>query len=420
MAELADSMIPQANPMAQFQQGAESGMATGMDWATQKAGLDLKQQTVNDQLANTKLMQDKFHVEVGKQKMAGYDSFASLPNDSPLKKVKAAQWKDNWTQPGMPDAMTEDQADQHIAAANDPAIQMWWNKMYDSLKSSDPQTQQAGYIGAGTRLFNSDADPEMFKNYAQNLAMIQAAHYKAQQTDDRQATRISAQELNKSLSSAQTATANDQNVLGTIKRLHDIADAVKSGKIVGTAQVLNSLNTEKTKVEMGSNKLTEGSMERGRSNSVDAYLSNKLSQVANMPKDANIKAFADQLEKESDAVGSQYQKDIDTHHEMLREGMSDYPQAQKGLDRTFGALRKNVASPEVLGQWDGLNKYKIAPAKADKKDTPPPPVDTKSLQAAAQFKQAYDKMTDPAKKKIYLQKAIQQFGQDAVSKVGMQ
>jgi hypothetical protein len=422
MADMSDFVAQNTLAPNAIQQ-ANQGTQSGMDWAARKAGLDIQQQQVQNQMAQTKLYQDEFKFKVGNQMMDEYNQILPMKNGK-YKNQLLQNWQDKYTQAGFPPH------DSYLAAAQDESYSKDVGDVLSSMKNigvTDPDTFKK-VVSNFPMGVQQPLLIDTLKSNMEAAKMVAMMNAKNQATDQRQQTRISAGEINKSLGMAQSATSNDQNVLGAIKRLHDTADAANDGTLVDTKQLLNSLNTEKAKVEMGANKLTEGSMERQRSESIASSIAGLIQKVSNAPQSANIKGFADQITKEADVLGSQYMKDIDTHHEMLREGFSDYPGAQKALDNTFGALRKNVASKGMLGQWDGLDKYKIKPQDASQngndnstsQSSTTPTIDPMMLRQAGAVKQMIDKEADPKAKAALIRVAKKKFNSDILSKVGIQ
>lgn len=152
-----------------FNQGAQSGA----DWAKAAASLSLQKEAIENQKANHQLMVDEHNFNVNKQIMDEYDAFASMPNDSPVKKEKAKQWKANYVQSGR---TTEDIADQWIAGANDPKIQQYWNQLTDGL--SDLANDQPGafkkIVSGAAPLFKTPMALNLFKDLTDKLMMMKA------------------------------------------------------------------------------------------------------------------------------------------------------------------------------------------------------------------------------------------------------
>jgi hypothetical protein len=158
---------PATNP---FNAGVQ-GVQEASDWAAQQSTIDIKRQQLQMEQEQHQLMKQEFHAKLGSQMMDSYNDFAVMPNESPLKKVKARNWKDTYTNAGV---MKPEDADEFVAAAQDPQIQQDWQKLYTNVKDvNDPNFSKQLLAGA-VSLFGGKAGLTLFKDTNDKILMAQA------------------------------------------------------------------------------------------------------------------------------------------------------------------------------------------------------------------------------------------------------
>lgn len=416
------NLAPQQNPFM----GPEQGLNDASTWAHNQATVTLGMQQLKQEQAAQQQKVDEFKYKVNGDMWTGYNKFAGMTKGA-LKTTLSDQWKDTYSRMNQihPDTgINPDKADQYIAASQDPEIQANNAALAKSIQdiAADRPDAHRNYILNLTKIMNTQDAATFSKDSFDKIEMFKAMQARGAGYIQGIDKKIDAQQTDKAISTTESALKNDRLVLGSVKRTHDVFDATASGKIVDSKQILNSLNLEKQKVELGGQRLTEGSQERSRSDSYLSGLTGLISKVENKPASADIGAFAKQILGEVDAMRDQYMKNIDISHNALAAGFQEYPKAKNAVDAMFGSVRKDFAKKEMFGEWAGLDQYKIATkaneAAPQAATTSPAKTKAAKLQQAAGVKQKYDAEQNPAVKQAILQRAQKEFDADTLGKVG--
>lgn len=364
-----------------------TSVATGAQWAQGQAALDLKKQSLQMERQQHDEMKRQFQIKVG-QDLHAMIGDAVTEYEGPVKKAKIAAIQQFAEQAQIQLDPTQ------VASWSDETYKPPLGKLFKLVGATDAQSAAGeAYFSSVIPHIGQKASLSEIEKALSAMSIANAKQMQITAGQNRTTERISATETNKALGMAKQGSDNDLMVLGAVKRLNDQFDAVVSGKLVDRNSLLNAMKLEKSKIEFGTGRLPMGVVERQGGESTAGWISQKIEQLTNAPAGANIQEFAKQLVGEGKTLQGQYMQDIDTHHEMLREGFADYPKAQQSVDRLYGALRKNVSAPEYLGSWDGMDKYKIkGQEKAGGKQAPQEPAapPDKVKQAQAYQSMLYD------------------------------
>ena len=114
---------------------------------------------------------------------------------------------------------------------------------------------------------------------------------------------------------------------------------------------------------------------------------------------------------------SQYEKRLSAVTAGNESMYARRPDLKNDLDSAVGAWKGQLDSPNT-GQAPGASQG--GQSSGGSPSQSPQASDPVQIQKASRFKQLYDKMTDPASKKIAIERAKNMFGPDILSKVGIQ
>jgi len=412
MADDFASLVSAGTPRTDAVSGLAQGVASGANWAHSMASLDLQKQSLQEQIAQHQEIKRQFNAKLGQQMVDDYNEFATLPSDSPLKKIKGKMWQENYTQAGI---LTPQSGAEFVAAANDEKMQADWNSLYENLtgiKSKNPEAFQKAMEGF-RGLFGNKLTANTFEQLSSKAAMLGMMGQRL----DLSKQRLASTETRSGQQQYLSAQKPIENALTAIARVKDLVAKGKEGDAFKlTQQLMSTISNEKTKVEIGAAQSAEGSRERGIYKSVEGDFSNLLQRLSGVTKESATPDFIHQIEGEVNEMGGSYQKQHDNMVSTLLGGA--LPNQKSAITGLANAYRK--AKVRQSGSWAGEGFEGAQDLGIKGKTTAKEPEASVSPtdQKAQLAKQAYDKESNPDRKAAIKKAAIAKYGEDAAKKAG--